>query len=81
MIANGKLLCSVSVPDNFYGKESAKNLNGSVDVSSPFVLSANVASFIRFFFLPKTPLLYGTLAQYKAGSKKKLKRAERDDQV
>ena len=32
--ANGKLLCSVSVP-HFYGKESTKNLNRSVDVGLP----------------------------------------------
>ena len=32
--ANGKLLCSVSVPDS-YGKESTKNLNRSVDVGLP----------------------------------------------
>jgi len=55
--ANGKLLCSVSVPDNFYGTESTKNLNGSVGVGSPFILSAKVANFIRFFFSLKTPLL------------------------
>ena len=70
MNANGKLLCSVSVPDNFYGTESTKNLNGSVDVGSPFILSAKVASFIRFFFHLR-PLCYITpLAQYKAGSKR-----------
>ena len=61
MSANGTLLWSVSVSDNFYGKESTKNLNGSVDVGSAFILSAKVASFIRFFFLPKSPLSYGTL--------------------
>ena len=33
--ANGKLLCSVSVPDKFYGMESLKNLNRSVDVGLP----------------------------------------------
>ena len=32
--ANGKLLCSASVPDS-YGKESTKNLNRSVDVGLP----------------------------------------------
>ena len=55
--ANGKLLCSVSVPDNFYGKESTKNLNGSVDMGSSFILSAELASFIRFFYL-LSPLCY-----------------------
>ena len=34
--ANGKLLCSVSVP-HFYGKEATKNLNRSVDVGLPSI--------------------------------------------
>ena len=55
--ANGKLLCSVSVPDNFYGKKSTKNLNGSVDMGSSFILSAEVARFIRFCYL-LSPLCY-----------------------
>ena len=36
--ANGKLLCSV-FQINFYGKESTKNLNKSVDVGLPQILS------------------------------------------
>ena len=79
--ANGKLLCSVSVPDNFYGKESTKNLNESVDMGSSFILSAKVASFIRIFYL-LGPLCYlEHWLSIKREAKKKLKGAERDDQV
>ena len=39
-------------------------------MGSSFILSAKVASFIRFFLPTKSPLLSGTLAQYKAGSQK-----------
>ena len=78
--ANGKLLCSVSVQDNFYGKGSTKNLNGSVDMGSSFILSAKVASFIRSFYL-LSPLCYLEHWLSIKREAKKLKRAERDDQA